>query len=130
MKKLLNSLKQDFQILKGKIPVSVSDLNYKDHKLFIGIMFGVIGFLIGKEYYISALAIQGVYAFRWFHLGNQKYFHYTFALLAFLALGWQSGIYYPLLIGSVLFLLNKLKKTGKHVFWFEMGAGIPYLFLI
>ena len=116
--------------LKDRIPVSISDLNYRDHKLFIGIMFGVIGFLLGKEFYIAALALCGVYAFRWFHLGSQRYFHYTFAATAFAAMGWHSGIYWPLILGAALFILNKIKKTDNHIFWFEMGAGIPYLFLI
>ena len=116
--------------LKSKIPHSISQLNYDDHKLFIGIMFGVIGFLIGNGYYISAAGLGGVYAFRWFHIRNQIIFHYAFAGLAFAGLGWQSGIYWPLILGASLFLLNKIKKTGKHVFWFEMGAGIPYLFII
>ena len=126
----MKDLKFFIRLLKDKIPVSVSELNYRDHKLFIGIMFGVIGFLLGKEFYIAALGIGGVYAFRWFHIGKQKYFHYAFAISAFAALGWTSGIYWPLVLGAVLFLLNKFKKTNKHVFWFEMGAGIPYLFLI
>ena len=116
--------------IKDRIPVSVSELNYRDHKLFIGIMFGVIGFLLGKDFYISAAAIGGVYAFRWFHIKNQIYFHYAFAVTAFASIGWQSGIYWPLILGALLFLLNKIKKTGKQVFWFEMGAGIPYLFMI
>ena len=126
----MRTLRLFIEHLKDKIPVSVSELNYRDHKLFIGVMFGIIGFLLGKEFYISALALGGVYAFRWFHFKNQRIFHYSFAIIAFAALGWTSGIYWPLILGSGLFLLNKVKKTNKHVFWFEMGAGIPYLFLI
>ena len=124
------NIKKKITELKGKIPSSVSELNYNDHKLFIGIMFGVIGYLLGSGFYISALAIGGVYAFRWFHIKNQLYYHYAFAGAAFGTIAWQSGIYWPLILGAVLFLWNKYKKTGKHVFWFEMGAGIPYLILI
>ena len=123
-------IKEKIKELKDKIPVSVSELNYRDHKLFIGVMFGVIGYLLGNGFYVSALALGGVYAFRWFHIGRQKYFHYAFAITAFASIGWQSGVYWPLVLGTLLFLWNKYRKTTKHVFWFEMGAGIPYLFLI
>ena len=130
IKKFFQDIKDDVRMIKMKIPPSVSELNYRDHKTFIGIMFGVIGFLLGKEFYLSALALVGVYAFRWFHIKNQLYYHYSFAVAAFAGLAWTSGVYYPLIIGAALFILNKIKKTGKHVFWFEMGAGIPYLFII
>ena len=93
-------------------------------------MFGVIGFLIGKEFYVSALCLMGVYAFRFFHIKGQRIFHYGFALTAFLALGYFSGIWWPLVLGSAAFMLNKVLHTNKEVFWFEMFAGIPYLFLI
>ena len=126
----MRHLKLFIDELKAKIPVSVSELNYRDHKTFIGIMFGIIGFLLGKTFYISALALMGVYAFRYFHRKNQRFFHYMFAIIAFAMMGVHSGVYWPLIVGSVLFLINKIKKTDKHVFWFEMGAGIPYLFLI
>ena len=93
-------------------------------------MFGVIGFLIGKDFYYTALALTGVYAFRWFHIGKQLVFHYAFAGLAFATLAIFSGVYWPIIAGVLLYAWNKYKKTGKHVFWFEMAAGIPYLFLI
>ena len=113
-----------------KIPVSISELNYRDHDLFIALMVFVITFTLAKGYYVSSLFFAGVYVFRFFHMTRQRYFHYAFAMLAFGAVAYQAWIFWPIVLGSLLFLINKVKKTTKEVFWFEMGAGIPYLLLI
>ena len=115
---------------KDRIPVSISELNYKSHNLFKYIMGGLVLYLLLQFFFLAAAMFAGVYVFRYFHMTRQKYFHYAFAIAGFLAVAWISEVYYPLAIGAGLYLLNKYKKTNKEVFWFEMGAGIPYLFLI
>ena len=116
--------------MRLNLPVSISELNYKKHNLFKFVMFFVVTFLIGKTYYISAALFAGVYVFRYFHMARQKYFHYGFAILGFASLAYLSGIYWPLVLGSASFMLNKVLHTEKEVFWFEMTGGLPYLFLI
>ena len=113
-----------------RIPVSISELNYRDHDLFIALMVFVITFTLAKGYYWSSLCFAGVYVFRFFHMTKQRYFHYGFAALAFATIAFQSWIWWPRVVGSAAFMLNKVLHTKKEVFWFEMFAGIPYLFLI
>lgn len=93
-------------------------------------MFSIIIYLILNFYFLAALLFFGVYVFRFFHQTRQKYFHYAFAIAGFVAVAWISEVYWPIGLGSLLFVLNKVKKTNKEVFWFEMGAGIPYLLII
>ena len=121
-------MKSFFNKLWNKIPVSISQLNYRDHDLFIGIMAFLIGFLTGHHYYYSAFFFAMVYVFRFFHMKNQRIWHYGFASLAFASVAWFSGVYWPIVLGA--FGYGLFKRTGKHVFFFEMAAGIPYLFLI
>ena len=87
-------------------------------------------YLLLKFYFLAALLFFGVYVFRYFHRPGQKYFHYAFAAAGFAAIAWISEVYWPIGLGSLLFALNKVKKTNKEVFWIEMGAGIPYLLII
>ena len=115
---------------KDRIPVSISELNYKSHNLFKYIMGGLVLYLLLQFYFLAAAMFAGVYVFRYFHMTRQKYFHYAFAIAGFAAVAWISEVYWPLLLGSGLYILHKVKKTNKEVFWFEMGAGIPYLFII
>ena len=89
-----------------------------------------IGYLLFQWYFISALLFFGVYVFRYFHRDGQKVFHYGFAGAGFSSIAFISGIYWPILLGLVVYIINKRKKTNKEVFWFEMAAGIPYLFII
>ena len=113
-----------------KIPVSISELNYRDHSLFVAIMTGVIVFLGLQEYYVSAGCLSLVYVFRYFHRKKERTYHYIAASLGFAGLAFQSGIFFPIVLGICAYLINEIFKTKKQVFWFEMAAGIPYLFLI
>ena len=116
--------------LRKKIPVSISELNYKDHDLFIAFMTFTVTYTAVKEYYASAAAFTLVYVFRYFHRKNQTPWHYAFAIAGFTAMAIQSWIFWPIILGSAVFILNKVLHTKREVFWFEMFAGIPYLLLI
>ena len=111
-----------------KLPVSVSELNYQNHNLFKYIMAFTVGYLLFQWYFLAAACFAGVYVFRYFHMTRQKYFHYAFAIAGFAAIAWISGIYWPMGLGAAGFVLGLQSK--RQVFLFEMGAGIPYLFLI
>ena len=89
-----------------------------------------VGYLLFQWYFLAAVMFAGVYVFRYFHQTRQKYFHYAFAIAGFIAIAWISEIYWPIILGSAAFMLNKVLNTNKEVFWFEMAAGIPYIFLI
>ena len=130
MKKFWSNLKANLSKINKKIPVSISELNYQEHELFKYIIGGVVLFLLLKGYYVSAGSFALVYVFRFFHTKGQKTWHYLFAVIGFIAIAYQAHTWWPMGLGAILFVHNHEQKTTKEVFWFEMGAGIPYLFLI
>ena len=117
--------------MRINIPVSVSELEYRNHNLLAIIIAFVVGFTAYHGFYASAVSFALVYVFRRFHNAKQKSLHYVAAFLGFGMLALHSGHWLPIGIGALVYITERLLiKSGKEVFWTELAIGIPYLYLL
>ena len=112
------------------VPHSVSQIIYKNPILYKVIFALVIGYCIFFGAYITAVGFSLVYVFRYFNFKYEETPHYVGASIGFIGLMLHTEVVWPCVVGLIAVLALKLLKNKSYIFWFEMIAGLPYLYYI
>ena len=112
------------------IPTSISFLNYKNPTLFKIIMGLAIALSIYSGAYITTVGFSLVYIFRYFNFQTEMHPHYVGAFIGFVGLVLHTEVYWPVLLGTGAVILLKILKDKNYIFWFEMAAGLPYIYYL
>ena len=112
------------------VPTSISFLNYKNPTLFKIIMGLAIALSIYSGAYITTVGFSLVYIFRYFNFQTEMHPHYVGAAVGFTGLMLHTDVVWPALLGAILAIILHIFKNKNYIFWFEMIAGIPYIYYL
>ena len=111
-------------------PHSISQIIYKNPVLYKIILGLVVGLCIYKGVWISAVGFSLVYIFRYFNFKNEEIPHYVGAGIGFTGLVLHTSVVWPIGAGLIAILACKLLKKDSYIFWFEIVAGLPYIYYL